>query len=251
MFVNRAFGDYAWSYWIMVSCNVITPQLIWIRAVRRSPFILFILSIFVNIGMWFERFVIVVTSLHHDFLPSSWDYVSPKLFDFTTFIGSFGLFFTMFCLFARFLPMVAIAESKAVLPIANPHYVDPSRTHARKHERDPGESRSGQVDSKHDLDDSEEAPVVSEVSVSQSSKVVVNKPPPEPDDDEDVEDRDQEDEEDEEDVDPDAHTRPLRDEEELSSKAIAAEVAADKEPAKESSGDFTFAPPKKKEGDDA
>jgi Ni/Fe-hydrogenase subunit HybB-like protein len=257
VFVNRAFGDYAWSYWIMVSCNVITPQLIWIRAVRRSPFILFILSIFVNIGMWFERFVIVVTSLHHDFLPSSWDYVSPKLFDFTTFIGSFGLFFTMFCLFARFLPMVAIAEAKAVMPVANPHYVDPSRTSAKSgaaHARDPGESRSGQVDSKHDLDDSEEAPVASEVAVSQSSKVVVNKPPPEPDPDDSVEDQHEaaeDDDEEEDDVDPDAHTRPLRDEEELSSKAIAAKVQADKEPSKESSGDFTFAPPKKKEGDDA
>jgi Ni/Fe-hydrogenase subunit HybB-like protein len=124
-FVNRAFGDYAWAYWIMVSCNVITPQLIWFKAVRRSATWLFVLSIFVNIGMWFERFVIVVTSLHHDFLPSSWDYFSPTIWDFATLIGSFGLFFTLFCLFVRFLPIIAMAEAKSVMPIANPHYHPP------------------------------------------------------------------------------------------------------------------------------
>ncbi|MEZ4266042.1 MAG: NrfD/PsrC family molybdoenzyme membrane anchor subunit [Myxococcota bacterium] len=124
-FVNRAFGPYAWAYWIMVSCNVITPQLIWFEKVRQSPMILFILSIFVNIGMWFERFVITVTSLANDFLPSSWGYFRPTIWDLTTFIGSFGLFFTMFCLFVRFLPMVALAEVKTVLPEANPHYEPP------------------------------------------------------------------------------------------------------------------------------
>lgn len=121
-FVNRAFGPYAWAYWIMISCNVLTPQLIWFKKVRTSPLILFILSIFVNIGMWFERFVITVTSLANDFLPSSWGYFSPTIWDLATFIGSFGLFFTMFCLFVRFLPMVALAEVKTVLPEASPHY---------------------------------------------------------------------------------------------------------------------------------
>jgi molybdopterin-containing oxidoreductase family membrane subunit len=120
-FINRAFGDYAWAYWIMVSCNVITPQFIWSKKIRRSPLALFILSIFVNIGMWFERFVITVTSLHHDFMPSSWDYYSPTIWDMGMFIGSFGLFFTLFCLFCRFLPMIAIAEVKTVMPEANPH----------------------------------------------------------------------------------------------------------------------------------
>jgi molybdopterin-containing oxidoreductase family membrane subunit len=120
-FINRAFGDYAWAYWIMVSCNVITPQFIWFKKIRRSPLALFILSIFVNIGMWFERFVITVTSLHHDFMPSSWDYYSPTIWDLGMLIGSFGLFFTLFCLFCRFLPMIAIAEVKTVMPIANPH----------------------------------------------------------------------------------------------------------------------------------
>ena len=124
-FVNRAFGDYAWAYWIMISCNVITPQLIWFKGIRRSATWLFILSIFVNIGMWFERFVIVVTSLHHDFLPSSWDYFTPTIWDVATLLGSFGLFFTLFCLFVRFLPIVAMAEAKSVMPIANPHYHPP------------------------------------------------------------------------------------------------------------------------------
>ncbi|MCB9555419.1 MAG: polysulfide reductase NrfD [Deltaproteobacteria bacterium] len=119
-FVNRALGPYAWAYWIMVTCNVVVPQVFWLKKARQSLVVLFIVSIFVNIGMWFERFVIVVT-LHRDFLPSSWDYYSPTIFDVAAFVGSFGLFFTMFCLFVRFLPMVAISEVKAVLPQANPH----------------------------------------------------------------------------------------------------------------------------------
>jgi Ni/Fe-hydrogenase subunit HybB-like protein len=120
-FVNRAFGPYAWAYWIMVSCNVISPQIFWFRKARRSIPILFIVSIFVNIGMWFERFVITVTSLHADFLPSSWGYYSPTIFDIAAFVGSFGLFLTLFCLFLRFLPMVAMAEVKAILPSAQSH----------------------------------------------------------------------------------------------------------------------------------
>ncbi len=110
-----------------MSCNVLTPQLIWFKKIRRSPKALFVLSIFVNIGMWFERFVIVVTSLHHDFLPSSWDYFSPTIWDVTLFLGSFGLFFTLFLLFLRFLPLIAIAEVKSVMPQANPHWVDPNK----------------------------------------------------------------------------------------------------------------------------
>jgi molybdopterin-containing oxidoreductase family membrane subunit len=121
-FINRAFGPYAWAYWIMVSCNVITPQLFWFKKFRTTPVIIFILSIFVNIGMWFERFVIVASSLHRDFLPSSWDYFSPTIWDLAGLLGSFGLFFTLFVLFVRFLPMVAISEVKAVLPQADPHH---------------------------------------------------------------------------------------------------------------------------------
>lgn len=120
-FINRAFGPYAWSYWIMVSCNVISPQLFWFRRLRTNITVSFIISIFVNIGMWFERFVITVTSLNRDFLPSSWHYYQPTLFDFLFLLGSFGLFFTLFLLFVRFLPVIAMAEVKSILPIANPH----------------------------------------------------------------------------------------------------------------------------------
>ena len=106
----------------MVSCNVISPQLFWFKKCRTSIPIMFIISIFVNIGMWFERFVITVTSLHRDFLPSSWDYYSPTWVDVCTFIGSFGMFFTLFLLFLRFLPMISISEIKNVMPEADPHY---------------------------------------------------------------------------------------------------------------------------------
>ena len=121
IFINRAFGPYAWAYWTMITCNVLSPQIFWFRKARTSMAVMFVVSIFINIGMWFERFVIVASSLHRDFLPSSWDYYSPTFWDVSTFIGSFGLFFTMFLLFVRFLPMVATAEVKAVLPEADPH----------------------------------------------------------------------------------------------------------------------------------
>jgi molybdopterin-containing oxidoreductase family membrane subunit len=121
-FMNRAFGPYWWAYWSMVSCNVICPQLFWFRKVRRNVIIVFIISIFVNIGMWFERFVIIVTSLHRDYLPSSWSYFVPTWVDICTFIGSFGLFCTLFLLFMRFLPLIAISEVKGVTPQADPHH---------------------------------------------------------------------------------------------------------------------------------
>lgn len=123
-FVNRAGGDYAWAYWTMISCNVIFPQIFWFRKMRRSILVMFVLSIIVNIGMWFERFVIIVTTLANDFMPSAWDYFTPTFFDFSILIGSFGLFFTLFLLFLRFLPMVAIAEIKGVLPQADPHFYE-------------------------------------------------------------------------------------------------------------------------------
>ncbi len=121
-FINRAFGPYAWSYWVMFLCNVITPQVFWFKKARRNVAILFVASIFVNIGMWFERFVIVVTSLSRDYLPSSWDLYIPTIWDVFTFVGSFGLFFTLFMLFIRYLPMVAMSEVKGVMPEADPHY---------------------------------------------------------------------------------------------------------------------------------
>jgi molybdopterin-containing oxidoreductase family membrane subunit len=121
-FLNRAFGPYWWGYWTMITCNVVVPQLFWFKSIRRSMLVVWVLSIFVNIGMWFERFEIIVTSLHRDFLPSSWGYYSPTAIDLLTYIGTFGLFFTFFLLFLRFLPLVAIAEVKGVTPQANPHH---------------------------------------------------------------------------------------------------------------------------------
>jgi molybdopterin-containing oxidoreductase family membrane subunit len=120
-FINRAFGPYSWAYWIMVSCNVITPQIFWFKKARNSIAIMFTASLLVNVGMWFERFVIVVTSLANDFLPSSWGIYEPTWVDVLTFLGSFGLFMTFFLLFIRYLPILAIAEVKAIMPIADPH----------------------------------------------------------------------------------------------------------------------------------
>lgn len=114
-FANRMRGPMGWSYAIMVGCNVIAPQLLWFRKVRNSIPLIFILTLLVNVGMWFERFVIIVTSLHRDFLPSSWTGYLPTWVEFGTLLGSFGLFFTLFLLFCRFLPMIAAAEVKTVL----------------------------------------------------------------------------------------------------------------------------------------
>jgi molybdopterin-containing oxidoreductase family membrane subunit len=123
-FINRATGDYFWAYWTMVSCNVIFPQIFWFRWARRSIPVMFVISILVNIGMWFERFVIIVTTLANDFMPGAWDYFNPTWNDISIFAGSFGLFMTLFLLFLRFLPMVAIAEIKGVLPEADPHFYE-------------------------------------------------------------------------------------------------------------------------------
>ncbi len=114
-FVNRAFGPLWWSYWIMISCNVISPQIFWSKKMRTNPVALWIVSIFVNIGMWFERYVIVMTSLHRDFLPSSWDLYIFTIHDYLIMIGSFGLFFTFFFLFVRFFPTIAMAEVKSIM----------------------------------------------------------------------------------------------------------------------------------------
>jgi Ni/Fe-hydrogenase subunit HybB-like protein len=118
-FYNRATGPYAWAYWTMVSCNVITPQLFWFKQVRTNMVLVWILSIVVNIGMWFERFVIIVTSLHRDYLPSSWIMYSPTIVEIGIFVGTLGIFFTCFLAFARFLPVIAIAEVKSILKASN------------------------------------------------------------------------------------------------------------------------------------
>jgi molybdopterin-containing oxidoreductase family membrane subunit len=120
-FINRAFGNYAWAYWTMITCNVVTPQLFWSKKLRRNLWVTFAVGVIVNIGMWFERFVIIVTSLARDFLPGSWGYYRPTIVDYMTLAGSFGLFFTLFLLFCRYLPMVAMAEVKSILPSARRH----------------------------------------------------------------------------------------------------------------------------------
>ena len=117
-FINRAVGPLAFGYWIMVGCNVLIPQLLWFSRVRRTLLLVFVISLFVNVGMWFERFVIIVGSLERSFLPSSWSSYTPTVVELSTLIGSFGLFFTMFLLFCRFVPVIAMAEIKAVL---HPH----------------------------------------------------------------------------------------------------------------------------------
>jgi len=121
-FMNRALGPMWWGWVMMMSCNMIVPQLFWFKKVRQNLVLVFILSIFVNIGMWFERFVIVVVGLYREFLPSNWDYFKPTWVDICTFLGTFGLFFTMFLLFMRFLPMIAVSEVKGVTPQADPHH---------------------------------------------------------------------------------------------------------------------------------
>jgi Ni/Fe-hydrogenase subunit HybB-like protein len=121
-FKNRAFGDYYWSYWLMVSCNVVSPHLFWFNWCRTTPWFIWVVTIFVNIGMWMERFVIVVTSLHNDYMPGNWGYYSPTWVDVCTYIGTMGFFMTLFLLFCRFLPLIAISEVKGVTPFADPHH---------------------------------------------------------------------------------------------------------------------------------
>lgn len=114
-FINRAFGPYWWAYATMMTCNVISPQLFWVKSIRTNIAATFILSIVVNIGMWFERFVIIVTSLHRDFLPSSWAMFYPTFYDVGVYLFTFGLFFTAFLLFAKFFPVINMAEVKSII----------------------------------------------------------------------------------------------------------------------------------------
>ncbi|MCC6722463.1 MAG: polysulfide reductase NrfD [Bacteroidia bacterium] len=114
-FLNRAFGPYWWAYWTMMSCNLIAPQVFWFKWARTTPWFLFMVSILVNVGMWFERFVIIVTSLHRDYLTSSWAMYSPSWVEIGIFLGTFGLFFTCFFLFCKFLPIINMSEVKSIL----------------------------------------------------------------------------------------------------------------------------------------
>ena len=114
-FINRATGPYWWAYWSMMTCNLIAPQVFWFKWARTTPWFIFMLSIVVNVGMWFERFVIIVTSLHREYLPSGWVMYSPTIMEIGIFLGTFGLFFTCFFLFAKFLPVINMSEVKSIL----------------------------------------------------------------------------------------------------------------------------------------
>ena len=120
MIANRMRGPYAPIYWSLMLCNIVAPQSLWFRRVRSSPPALFGIAIIVSIGMWLERFMIVVTSLHRDFLPSSWGMYSPTIWEWTTFIGTIGLFLALMFLFIRFLPMISIFEMRTLVPAAGP-----------------------------------------------------------------------------------------------------------------------------------
>ena len=115
VFLNRAAGPLAWAYWTMVGCNVGVPQLLWFKRIRHYVPAVFLITLFANVGMWFERFIIIVTSLERDFLPSNWFWYAPTKVEIATLLGSFGLFFTLFLLFCRFVPVIAVAEVKGVL----------------------------------------------------------------------------------------------------------------------------------------
>jgi Ni/Fe-hydrogenase subunit HybB-like protein len=116
MMYNRMFGPYAWSYWTLIAINAGMVQLLWSKAIRQNTIVLFVMSLLIGIAMWLERFVIIVTSLNRDFLPSSWGMYYPTIWDFMTFFGTIGLFLTLFLLFLRFVPMISIFEVKTLLP---------------------------------------------------------------------------------------------------------------------------------------
>ncbi len=131
-FMNRAMGIYWWAYVGMMACNVISPQLFWVKKYRRSIMVTFVMSIFVNIGMWFERFVIIATTLARDYLPSSWSYYDPTWVEIGIFLGTLGIFFTFYLIFARIAPVVAIAEVKSILKAAGDQYADGHKEEAKK-----------------------------------------------------------------------------------------------------------------------
>ncbi len=133
-FFNRALGPYWWSYFGMMFCNVISPQLFWKKSWRRNLWLTFFLSIVINIGMWFERFVIIATTLARDYLPSSWSYYSPTWVEIGIFLGSLGLFFTCYLIFSRVAPVVAVAEIKSILKTSGNQYKGVSHHHDDHHE---------------------------------------------------------------------------------------------------------------------
>ncbi|MBK7223667.1 MAG: polysulfide reductase NrfD [Saprospiraceae bacterium] len=128
-FFNRALGPYWWAYFGMMFCNVVSPQLFWKKSWRRNIWLTFFLSIVINIGMWFERFVIIATTLARDYLPSSWSYYSPTWVEIGIFLGSLGLFFTCYLIFSRVAPVVAVAEIKSILKTSGNQYKGAAHHH--------------------------------------------------------------------------------------------------------------------------
>ena len=128
-FINRATGPYLWAYWSMMTCNVISPQLFWLKKLRTHLGFTFFMSIIVNIGMWFERFVIIVTSLHRDYMPSSWTMFHPTWVDVGIFLGTIGIFFTLYLLFARYFPVLALNEVKSILKVSGESYKNEAAKH--------------------------------------------------------------------------------------------------------------------------
>ena len=133
-FANRALGPYWWAYWGMMTCNVISPQLFWVKPLRRNVWFTFFMSVVINIGMWFERFVIIVTSVHRDFIPSAWSYYSPTYVEISIFLGTIGLFLTAFLLFAKTMPVIAMAETKHILRISGDSQKQAAAAHSHSHD---------------------------------------------------------------------------------------------------------------------
>jgi molybdopterin-containing oxidoreductase family membrane subunit len=132
-FINRATGPYWWAYWSMMTCNVFSPQFFWSERLRKNVAFTFIISIFVNIGMWFERFVIIVSSLHRAFIPAQWSMYSPTWVEVGIYIGSLGLFFTLFLLFAKFFPVIAMSELKTIVKTSSTQAHREARKHAHEY----------------------------------------------------------------------------------------------------------------------
>jgi len=128
-FFYRVFGPYWWAYFGMMSCNVISPLIFWSKKMRRNLTVTFVMSIFVNIGMWFERYVIIASTLARDYLPSSWSYYWPTWVEIGMYLGSMGIFFTLYLIFTRVAPVVAVAEVKSILKTGGDQYVGANATH--------------------------------------------------------------------------------------------------------------------------
>ena len=175
-FFNRAVGPYWWSYFGMMFCNVISPQIFWSRKMRRNVAVTFFVSIVINIGMWFERFVIIATTLARDYLPSSWSYYSPTWVEIGIFLGTMGLFMTLYLLFTRVAPVVAIAEVKSILKTAGDQYTGPNKIHhhGHGHDHDHDHSVAGAHDSHasglHDGHDSHLKVVSSNVAAASTAE---------------------------------------------------------------------------------